>query len=101
MEAKAERGQGLSKLDRDIVTALLETKAVNFEALGKAIATVGPASVLMEDDGWIRWCGSDLRIYRWPRPRLGLEELVVLRDIIREMGQTHIGGAAGGAPLHK
>lgn len=27
-------------------------------------------SILMEDDGWIRWCGSDLRICRSPKPPL-------------------------------
>ena len=71
--------------DQQIVRTLLDTKAVDFEALGKALASFGPSSITMDDDGWIRWCGSDLRIYRWPRPRLGLEELVVLRDIMREL----------------
>jgi hypothetical protein len=73
------------EIDREIVGTLIETKAVNFEALGQAIATFGPRSVMMDDDGWIRWCGNDLRIYKWPRPRLGLEELVALRDIVREL----------------
>lgn len=77
----------LTKTDQDIVRALIDTKAVNFEALGKVIATVGPASVMMDDDGWIRWCGNDMRIYRWPRPRLGLEELAVLRDILQDIPQ--------------
>jgi hypothetical protein len=75
----------LGQIDREIVTTLLETKAVNFDALGQAIATLGPKSALMDDDGWIRFCGSDFRIYRWPRPRVGLEELVVLRDIVRDL----------------
>jgi hypothetical protein len=75
----------LNPVDTEIVNSLLETGAVNFDALGKTIATVGSKSVLMADDGWIRWCGSDLRIFRWPRPRFSLEELVVLRDIFREM----------------
>jgi hypothetical protein len=79
----------LNKTDQEIVKALLETKAINFEALGKVIAAVGPSSIAMEDDGWIRWCGNDMRIYRWPRRRLGLEELVVLRDIVRELPQKH------------
>jgi hypothetical protein len=76
----------LASMDRDIVAALLESKAVNFEALGKFVATVGPKSVSFYDDGWIRWCGSDLRIYRWPRPRVGLEEIGGLRDVAREVG---------------
>lgn len=74
-----------NKIDQEIVKTLLETKAINFEALGKSLATFGPSSVMMDDDGWIRWCGNDLRIYRWPRPRLGLEELIVLRDIAKEL----------------
>jgi len=74
----------LNSTDQTIVKALLDNKAVNFEALGKVVAQVGPASLLLDDDGWIRFCGSDLRIYRWPR-RFGLEELNVLRDIVREM----------------
>jgi hypothetical protein len=81
----ADQERQLHPTDQEIVKTLLDTQAINFEALGKSIATFGPSSVLMDDDGWIRWCGSDLRIYRWPRPRLGLEELVVLRDIVREL----------------
>jgi hypothetical protein len=34
----------LSGLERDVVSALIETKAVNFEALGAAIAKFGPIS---------------------------------------------------------
>ena len=74
----------LNSTDAAIVKALLDNKAVNFEALGRVVSSVGPSSVLMDDDGWIRWCGSDLRIYRWPR-RFGLEELNVLRDIVRDL----------------
>ena len=40
-------------------------------------------SMSMEDDGWIRWCGSDLRIYRRLNPRLGLEEFEFPRAIVR------------------
>jgi hypothetical protein len=75
----------LSAVDQEIVKTLLDTQAINFDALGKTISVVGPSSALMADDGWIRWCGSDFRIFRWPRPGLGLEELEVLRDIVREL----------------
>jgi hypothetical protein len=74
----------LNSTDAAIVKALLDSKAVNFEALGKVVASVGPSAVLMDDDGWIRICGSDMRIYRWPR-RFGLEELGVLRDIVAQL----------------
>lgn len=36
----------------------------------------------MEDDGRIRWCGSDLRIYRRSNPRLGLERFEFLCAIV-------------------
>jgi hypothetical protein len=101
MDMKLDRAQPLSKIDREIVNTLIETKAINFEALGKAIASVGPASVLADDDGWIRWCGNDLRIYRWPRPRFGLEELTVLRDIVRELSLPSAGPAVGGTVLNR
>lgn len=77
----------LNETDREILNVLLETKAVNFDALGQAVATFGPRTILMDDDGWIRFCGSDLRIYRWPRFNLGLEELVVVRTMVRELAR--------------
>ena len=80
----AAESRELHPVDRQIVSALMETGAVNFEAIGKTIAKVGAASVML-DDGWERWCGSDLRIYRWPR-RFGLEDLQILRDVAREVG---------------
>lgn len=73
----------LSSVDREIVSTLLETGAVNFEAIGNTIAKVGPQAMFMED-GWERICGSDLRLYRWPRRRFELEEIVILRDIVKE-----------------
>jgi hypothetical protein len=69
-------------VDRQIIESLLETKAINFEAIGRTIASVGSASVFL-DDGWERWCGSDLRIYKWPRRGFDLEDLRVLGDIAR------------------
>jgi hypothetical protein len=79
MQAKAK----INDIDRQIASALIETKAINFDAVGKVVSQFGPSSMLMDGDGWIRWCGSDLRIYRWPRQRWGLEEIEVLRDMIR------------------
>jgi hypothetical protein len=85
--AAAKGAQGseseLKEIDREIVTTLLDTGAVNFEALGRTIASVGPGSALMADDGWIRWCGSDLRIYRWPRDQVVLEDIVILANVFR------------------
>jgi len=73
----------LSSGDREIITALIDSKAINFEALGRTIASVGAKAALMDDDGWIRFCGNDMRIFRWPRPHLGLEDIGILRDIVR------------------
>lgn len=73
----------LTELDREIASALIDTKAINFDAVGSVVSRFGAKSMLMDDDGWIRWCGSDLRLYRWPRPRLGLEEIEILRDLVR------------------
>jgi len=77
----------LNDVDREIASTLIDTGAVNFDALGKTIATIGPKAVLMDDDGWIRWCGSDMRIFRWPRQHLVLEDLVVLRGMMGELSQ--------------
>ncbi|MER3483759.1 MAG: hypothetical protein C4332_12005 [Meiothermus sp.] len=73
-----------TKMDKQIVSVLLETKAINFEALGRAIAQVGPSSIAIYDDGWERWCGSDLRIYRWPRP-FGLEDILKLQELVNKL----------------
>lgn len=95
MNSKLE-GAGLEQsamrvntVDREILETLINTKAVNFEAIGATIATVGSKAVFL-DDGWIRWCGSDLRIYRWPGPRLDLDRLAGIRDALAgiAMGQN-------------
>ena len=67
-------------LDQEILETLISTRAVNFEAIGQTVAKVGASSVFA-DDGWIRWCGSDLRIHRWPGPRLELERLATIREL--------------------
>lgn len=92
MADNLDNARELHELDREIVSTLLDTGAVNFEALGKTVAAIGPKSVLMDDDGWIRFCGSDMRIYRWRRPRLELEELIVLRDIVRDLPSRELPG---------
>jgi hypothetical protein len=50
----------LDESDREIVAMLLDTKAVDFEAIGRTIGAHG-SKFIGEDDGWIRFCGSDLR----------------------------------------
>lgn len=46
--------------------------AVDFKAVGSAIAEFGP-SAAFEDDPWWRFCGSDLRIYKWPKFQLDID----------------------------
>ena len=77
----------IAAMDRRILDTIVKTKVVDFESLGKMVTAVGPGSAALEDDGWIRWCGSDLRIYKWPRPRLDLEELAILRNLVKDIPQ--------------
>lgn len=82
----------IAKIDADIVSTLIKTGAINFEALGKAIAQIGPASIAL-DDGWERWCGNDLRIYRWPRVRFDrIEELSAFRSVVRDLVRSEVQG---------
>jgi hypothetical protein len=73
----------LNQVDRKIAATLLDSGAVNFEALGRTIAAVGPSAVML-DDGWERFCGSNFRLFRW-RAGLELEQLSVLREVGREL----------------
>jgi hypothetical protein len=57
----------LNEVDREFVDALISSGAINFEAIGQTIAQLGSKSLYLEDYE-LRWCGSDLRIYKWPRP---------------------------------
>ncbi len=76
----AQSFRRVHSLDQEILETLISTKAINFEAIGQTITKVGASSVFV-DDGWIRWCGSDMRIHRWPGPRLELERLATIREL--------------------
>lgn len=55
---------------RDIVKRLLDTKAVDFAAIGKAVADLGP-SLAIADDGVDGFCGTMryfIHLYRIPVP---------------------------------
>jgi hypothetical protein len=60
---------GLSGNDREVVAALIETKAIDFEAVGGALASFGPTLAL---DGDLEdfFCGTMryfVRVFRpWP-----------------------------------
>ncbi len=85
----------VASVDREIVSTLIETGAVNFEAIGQTIAKVGPKAAFL-DDGWERFCGSDMRVYRWPRLRPGLEELATLHALAVQVQAEQVRGARPG-----
>ncbi len=75
---------------QEIVGHLLETKAVDFEAIGKAFASAGP-QLSLADEPWESFCGTMrlfIRLYvigPWPGP------------IIEDLGQLkeQLGGLRG------
>jgi hypothetical protein len=83
MNADAKRS---ARLDRELVAELIDSGAVNFEAIGAAVAKFGPSAAL---DGWgDDWfCGTMrlfIRLYRLPGPLGPLGDLGALRE---EIGQ--------------
>ena len=83
MNAEAKRS---ARLDRQVVAELIDSGAVNFEAIGAAVAKFGPSAAL---DGWgDDWfCGTMrlfIRIYRLPGPLGPLGDIGALRE---EIGQ--------------
>ncbi len=69
-------------------------KAVDFEAVGATIAELGP-SVAYADDFWERFCGSDMRIYKWPRFQLGIDRELLDRVAISDLRQRAAQGGIG------
>jgi hypothetical protein len=54
----------------DIVKKLLDSKAVDFNAIGKMVSELGP-SVSLQDDPWENFCLTMkffVRFYRFPFP---------------------------------
>ena len=82
-----------AEVDRMILDTIVKTKVVDFEALGRMVTAVGPASAALDDDGFIRICGSDMRIYKWPRSNIDLEEIDALANLARNL--THNGAGVG------
>jgi hypothetical protein len=83
MSAESKRA---ARLDREVVAELIDSGAVNFEAIGAAVAKYGPSVAL---DGWgDDWfCGTMrlfIRLYRLPGPRGPLGDIGALRE---ELGQ--------------
>ena len=79
MNADAKR---TARLDRELVAELIDSGAVNFEAIGAAVAKYGPSAAL---DGWgDDWfCGTMrlfIRLYRLPGPFGPLGDIGALRE---------------------
>ncbi len=56
------------KNSKEIAEKVIASKVVNFDALGKAVAELGPQLALM-DDPWENFCGTMryyIRIFRLP-----------------------------------
>lgn len=81
MSPEAKRA---GRLDREIVQDLLDSGAVNFQAIGATVSKFGPSVAL---DGWgDDWfCGTMrmfIRLYRLPGPIGPLGDIGVLREQI-------------------
>lgn len=58
---------------QEIVKKLIDTKAVDFNAIGKVVSELGP-SVAMADEPWEGFCGTMrffVRLYIIHQPELG------------------------------
>lgn len=73
---------------QDIVKQLLDTKAVDFDAIGKAVSRLGP-TVSGMDDPWDIFCWTMRTFIRFyiinPRGPI-LEDLGGLRDVAGKLG---------------
>jgi hypothetical protein len=79
--------KGFSESERQIVTALIESKAVDFEALGMMLAKNG-ANATLNLDGEDWFCGTMrrfIRIFRLNDNILQVENLAELGAIGREI----------------
>lgn len=73
---------------QDVVRQLLASKAVDFNAIGKVVAEVGPALALA-DEPWEGFCGTMRRflvLYRVYNPGLPVEQLEGLGSVSAEVG---------------
>lgn len=68
-------------------------RAIDFKAIGETVSELGGS--VYDDDGWIRWCGSDFRLFKWrgfdPRDDLINELTVNLRELNQKLGAGRIG----------
>jgi len=86
-----DKGSKLSGEEQEIYSTLLDTGAVNFEAIGSALARFGPKAAI-DLDGDDVFCLTMKRFlhlfrlpYRLPGGPLDVEQLAGLRDLGREL----------------
>ena len=75
--------KGFSEAEREVVTALIDSKAVDFEALGSMVAKHG-ARATLQFDGEDIFCGTMrrfVRVFRLRDELAGLEQLADLREL--------------------
>jgi hypothetical protein len=75
---------------QEIVKKLLDAKAVDFGAIGKAVAEVGP-SLSLADEPWEGFCGTmrtfvHVFIINTPTGGVNVENLGALRSAAGELG---------------
>jgi len=72
---------------QDIVKSLLNSKAIDFAAIGKAFAEVGPA-IAIADEPWEGFCGTMryfVHVYKIPTPVSQVEEIEELGAAAEEL----------------
>ena len=75
---------------KEITKRVIESKAVNFDALGQAVAELGPQLAMM-DDPWENFCGTMryfIRVFRLPPigPRIPeLDRLEKLENLEKKL----------------
>jgi hypothetical protein len=71
----------------EIVKRALDSKAVDFNAIGKLVAELGP-SLAMADEPWDTFCGTMrmfIHLYRLPGVNSPLENLGKLAEVGQEL----------------
>jgi hypothetical protein len=77
----------ITDAEREVVTQLLDTKAVNFEAIGAAFAKFGPTAALRLE-GEDVFCGTMkrfVRVFRLRDELAELENIAQLRQLSGEL----------------
>jgi hypothetical protein len=78
---------GFKAQEQEIVKALIDTKAVNFEAIGAAVAKFGASATLaLDGEDW--FCGTMrrfIRLFRITDQPAPLETLAELQQIAKQI----------------